>query len=182
MNKISLLLLSLFIGISLVQSQTFVKTVVVTLKGDTLKGEAQINTKKPLQKFEKIIFRDASGIQKNFKPDKVTSYTLDTDYFISLNQDGEPRFYRVLANGAINLYELGFEMQVGNKIEADVEYYLSYPENKRLVEIKKKKFKKQLADWLKENPDIAAKYTDEEFDAEKAAAVINEFNNWKTPH
>jgi hypothetical protein len=32
---------------------------------------------------------------------------------------------------------------------------------------------------LKENPALAAKYGEEEFDAEKATAILNEFNSWK---
>lgn len=160
-------------------AQSFIKAKVVTTKGDTVYGEAQINTKKLMQKYEKVILRDANGIQKIFKADKASAYFLENDQFISLDNDGEPRFYRVLALGAVNLYELGVEMQVGNKIVPELEYYLSYPQNKRLVEVKKKKFKKQIADWLKDNPDIASKYTEEEFDESKATAIIIEFNNWK---
>ena len=58
-------------------------------------------------------------------------------------------------------------------------YCLSYSENKRLGEVKRKKFKKQINECLKENPALAAKYGEEEFDAEKATAILNEFNSWK---
>jgi hypothetical protein len=58
-------------------------------------------------------------------------------------------------------------------------YYLSYSENKRLVEVKRKKFKKQINECLKENPALAAKYGEEEFETEKAIAILNEFNSWK---
>jgi hypothetical protein len=162
-----------------VRGQVFVPATLVTFKHDTLRGEAQISAKKPLMQYEKVIFKDANGIQKNYKADKLISYTLDKDFFIALDNDGEARLYKVLAMGAINLYELGIEMQIGNKLVPDKEYYLSYPENKRLVEVKRKKFKKQISDWLKENPAIAANYDSEEFDAEKAAKVLQEFNIWK---
>jgi hypothetical protein len=172
------LTLLFFVLCALLRAQTFVPATVVTFKKDTLKGEAQINTKKPLMQYEKVIFRDLNGIQKNYKADKLLSYTLENDAYIGLDNDGEPRFYKVLAKGAVNLYELGIEMQIGNKIVPDKEYYLSYPENKRLVEVKRKKFKRQISDWLKENPALADKYDTEEFDAEKAAALINEYNLW----
>lgn len=58
-------------------------------------------------------------------------------------------------------------------------YCLRYSENKRLVEVKRKKFKKQINECLKENPALAAKYGEEEFETEKAIAILNEFNSWK---
>jgi len=173
------------IGIFLISSslmvgaQTFVTAKVVTLTGDTLRGEAQVNAKKPMLAYEKIIFKDAAGIQKIYKADKVVSYMLEGDSYFSMDSDGEPRFYRVLSKGAVNLYELGVEMQIGEKIVTEKAYYLSYSENKRLVEVKRKKFKKQINECLKENPALAAKYVAEEFDAEKAIAILNEFNSWK---
>lgn len=163
----------------MVRSQSFVPATLITYKNDTLRGEAQVNPKKPLQQYDKVIFRDASGAQKNYRAEKLISYTLDKDFYIALDNDGEPRFYRVLAKGAVNLYELGVEMQVGDKIVPEKEYYLAHPDNKKLVVVRRKKFKNQLSDWLKDNPALAERYDSETFDPEKAAILINEFNSWK---
>ena len=163
-------------------AQNFVKAKIITIKGDTLFGEAMVNDKKPMMKFEKVVFKDQTGIQKNYKPEKLLEYYLGEDRFISLDTDGYPRFYKVLASGAINLYELMVEMQVGNKIVPETEYYLSNAGNKKLVGVKSKKFKKQLLDWMGDYQAIAAKYDKEEFDLALAVTLLNEYNTAKLQH
>lgn len=170
----------LLLGISLSAQQIFESAYIVTLKGDTVFGEGKVNSKKPCEAHERICFKDKSGIQKNFKPAKLFGYGINDKHFISLEFDGEPFFYQVLSRGEINFYMLTFESIRMNESTYDIEYFIARPDNKRLVTVKQGKFRKQLSDWMEDNPGILEKYPDEkEFDAGQAAAVISEYNSWK---
>lgn len=166
-------------NLCLSNAQTCVSATVITIKGDTLQGEIVVNDKKPIQKFEKIVFKDKNGTQKNYKPEKVKSYTMGDEQFVSLDTDGYPRFYKLLVTGRICLLEVMVEMQVGKKIESQTEYYLSGSNFKKPVAVKSKRFNKQLADWTKDIPDLAAGYTKEEFDKEQAIEILNKYNSSK---
>jgi hypothetical protein len=180
MKKYRIVLCFLIFTLTGISQATFVKAYVVPLKGDTIKGEAKVNPKKPTEIYDKVTFRDKNGVQKNYKPEKLQAYGLDSAHFISLTHDGEPKFYKVLAKGAINFYTIAFESMNVNEIILENEYYIANPDNKKLVIVKQNKFKKQLADWMKDNQDIAAGYTEEKnFDETRAIAVINEYNAWK---
>jgi hypothetical protein len=167
--------------VSMLGAQTgFEKAYIITTKGDTIRGEAKVNPKKESEAYEKVIFKDANGVQKNYKPGKTKGYGVQDKHFITLNFEGEPRFYRVLTRGDINLYMLAFESMRMNEATYDIEYFLSKPDNKKLVTVKQSKFKKQIADWMEDNPEFLEGYDDEkEFDSEKAISVITQYNNWK---
>lgn len=164
----------------LAQQPTFVKAYVVTDKGDTIRGEAKMNPKKPADLYDKVYFKDANGIQKNYKPGKTSAFGIGDDHFIAMTYDGEPKFYKVLARGPINFYSVAFESMNMNEPVLEQEYFLAAPDNKKLVIVKQGKFKKQLLEWMKDNQEIANGYEDEKkFDEAKAAAVIKEYNSWK---
>jgi len=75
---------------------------------------------------------------------------------------------------------LAFESVRMNEVTYDIEYYLSKPDNKKLVVVKQNKFKKQITDWMKDNPELLNDFEDsKEFDSEKAVALINQYNNGK---
>jgi hypothetical protein len=171
---------SLFVFSFAFPQASFVKAYVVTDKGDTIRGEAKINPKKPTEIYDKVAFKDANGVQKNYKPAKTPAYGLEDANFIALSYDGEPKFYKVLARGPINLYAVAFETMNMNEPVLEQEYFLALPDNKKLVNVKQSKFKKQLLDWMKDNVEIAESYEEEKkFNEENAIAVINKYNEWK---
>lgn len=179
MRIIPTLIFCLFAS-GLFAQQNAIKAYVVTLKGDTVRGEAQMNPKKPLQHYDKLVFKDLNGVQKNYKADKLKSYCLDKEYYIGFTYDGEPKFYHALVRGSVNLYEVKFEFQQGKEVITESEYFLSQPDNKKMIPVKTAKFKKQLADWTKDKPEIAENYPDDkEFDEKAAIASITEYNTWK---
>lgn len=177
----NLMILFLLAGfISMNGQNGFEKAYIVTEKGDTIKGEAKLNPKKEFEVYDRIYFKDENGVQKNYRPGKIAAYGVKDDHFISLAHDGEPKFYKVLTRGAINLYMVVFETMQMNESVFEPEYYIAYPDNKKLVMVKKGKFKKQISEWIKEKPEFAEVYPDEKkFDEEKAIAVISQYNSWK---
>jgi len=180
MKKTLTFLSTLFFFVFTNAQITYVKGYVLPLKGDTIRGEIKMNAKKPTEVFEKVGFKDANGVQKNYKPEKLRAYGIENDHYISLTDGGEPAFFKILAKGHINLYMMMYEAMEMNEILMMPEYYLSLPDNKRLVAVKKNKFKKQMADWMKDNTEFIDAFEEEKiFDIEKATAVITAYNTWK---
>ena|SRR5436190_7500322 len=181
MRKHPLVILLFCLLASKVEAQAgFVKAYIITEKGDTIRGDAKPNPKKEIEAYERIYFKDANGVQKNYRPSKIRGYGINEDHFISLDNDGEPRFYKVLARGAVNLYMIMFEAVNMNEVSMEPEYYLAKSDNKKLVVIKQAKFKKQATDWMKDNMEFLNAYPDDKkFDQEKAIEVINQYNSWK---
>ncbi|MBA3662873.1 MAG: hypothetical protein H0W61_01505 [Bacteroidetes bacterium] len=159
---------------------SFVKGYLINEKGDSLKGEIKLNPKKEHENHLKVFFKDASGTQKNYKPNKVKGYGYKNNHYVSINQDDEPRFYKRLTNGDILLYKSAFEVVNMNASSFDFEYYLFRNGDKKLTEVKQSKFKKQLQEWMSGAAAFASEYQeDKKFNEPSAIEVINKYNDWK---
>src|SRR3954467_4216646 len=79
----------------------FVKGYMLNEKGDTLWGEVKTNPKKEHEVYNKFTFKDAMGAQKNCKPNKVKAYGFSGQHFVSMDSDGEPKYFQALARGEI---------------------------------------------------------------------------------
>lgn len=184
MNKLrSTLLLSaaivFFTGKNFAQI-SFVKGYLISDKGDTLRGEVKINPKKEHDNHNKVFFKDAAGIQKNYKPNKVKGYGYDNNHYVSITQDDEAKFYKRLTNGAIILYKGAFEVANMNAVSYEFDYYLFKEGDKKLTEVKEGKFKKQLQEWMSGSAGFANDFKDEkEFNEASAIEVITKYNEWK---
>lgn len=159
---------------------TFVKGYLINDKGDTLKGEVKINPKKEHELYTKVFFKDESGVQKNYKPNKVKGYGFNSNHFISISQDEEALFYKRLTNGAIILYKTSFETVNMNETIHDHMWYLFKVGDKKITEVREGKFKKQLNEWMKDNQEIANEFKEEkEFNEASAIETIVKYNDWK---
>lgn len=178
--KKSVLTLALLFTFSIAFSQiTFVKGYMINMTGDTLKGEIKMNPKKEFDNYTKVFFKDPSGVQKNYKPDKIKGYGFENKHFIASKLDGEPTFYKVLSQGHIMLYEVKFETLQMNEIAVKNEYYFSKKEDAEYTRIKENKFKKQFGEVMKDNPDILANAgEDKKFEIEKVVEIVNQYNDW----
>jgi hypothetical protein len=172
----SALLLSFCIGFSQI---TLVKGYMINMTGDTLKGEVKMNPKKEFDNFSKVNFKDASGVQKNYKPDKVKGYGFDNKHFIASKLDGEPTFYKVLSKGSLMLFEVMIEVQQMNEISTKTEYYFAKANDAEYTKLKENKFKKQFAEVMKDNPDILVNSDEgKKFEIEKVVEIVNQYNDW----
>lgn len=159
---------------------SMVKGYIVTAKGDTLKGEARINPKKEIDNYYKVSFKDETGIQKIYKPNKILAYGYDNEHFRAMDSQDEKSFYKVLASGGISLFRLDYETMRMNALVVETEYYISVAGDKDLILVKESRFKKQAAELMKDNPDFINTYGDEKkLNCEKAVEVITQYNSWK---
>lgn len=179
-KKNSFMLAILFLASVATAQITFVKGYLVGEKGDTMQGEVKINPKKEHDNYNKVFFKDASGVQKNYKPNKVKAYGYDNNHFVAISHNDEVKFFKRMTNGAIILYKAAFEVVVMNETSFDFEYYLFKEGDKKLTEVKEGKFKKQMMEWMKDNTEFVADYKDEkELNVEAAVEAINKYNAWK---
>lgn len=179
------LLPALFISLTSYTAQaqiTFIKGYLVNEKGDTLRGEVKYNPKKEQDCYNKVFFKDETGAQKNYKPGKkAKAYGFNDQNFVAMEFENEMKFYRVLATGEINLYKMMYEVISMNEPILGGEYFISHKkEETKLTAVKEGKFKKQMTEWMKENPEFIEGYEDEKnLNAENATEVIKKYNAWK---
>lgn len=159
---------------------SFVKGYIVNDKGDTLKGEVKVNPKKEQDNYNKVFFKDASGVQKNYKANKVKAYGFNNRNFVAMTLDEEPKFYEKLTDGAIILYKVAFEVTNMNETSFDFDYFLYKEGDKKLTDVKLGKFKKQLQEWMSGSAEFASDYKDEKkFNEPLAIEIITKYNEWK---
>ena len=184
-NRLFYILLIILITPLIAKSQvTFVKGYMINDKGDTLKGEVKFNPKKEYDCYNKVFFKeDVSGIQKSYKPKKVKGYGFNGQHYVSMEFEGEPKFYRVYASGNINMYRMMYEVILMNKPALGGGFFICKSDEKNLTQVKEAKFKKQLSEWMKDNTEFINTYEDEKtFNIERATEVINQYNTWKAGH
>ena len=165
---------------SMFSQVTFVKGYMLTLKGDSVKGEVKINPKRLSENFTKLFFKDNEGVQKNYKPDKVKGYGYEGKHFIAEKFGDEICFYKVLSKGKVMLYEMVYEEYNVSSTYYKSEYYFSQTGDKEFSRIKQGKFKKQLSDVMKDNPEYIQGITEDEkkFEIEKVIDAFNQYNAW----
>jgi hypothetical protein len=168
------------LGPTVYGQSAYVPAYFVNANGDTVRGEARMNPKKEFDNYYKVTFRDANGQQKTYKPEKIKGFGFHEDHYVTITEDDESLFYKVLARGPITLYKFMYEGTRMNKPFFVPEYYLSVPDRKQLVLVKETKFRKQMEEWMDDDPELLATYNDDnEFDPQKAAMLINQYNAWK---
>jgi hypothetical protein len=168
---------ALFIGRA---QSAFVKGYIISLKGDTIWGEAKVNPKKENDNFEKILFKDTKGQQKSYDSDKILGFGYKDKQYVVMEADGENLFFLILTKGAITMYKQMFPGFRMNKVTWETEYYITDKENPKPLVIKEFKVKKQLSQHMQDNLEFINTYNEEEdFDAEKTLEIITKYNNWK---
>lgn len=170
-------LLSLKLG-----AQTYYeKGYLVNEKGDTLRGEVKLNQKKEFEIYTKVAFRDEKGIQKNHKPEKVSSFGFKDRNFVKMSYGSEDMYYEVICRGEINFYKLVFEAMYANRVELETEYFIQRG-GKKVQPMKASKFKKIMSEWMEDHPEFITAYEEPEakkFDENVAKQVVENYNNWK---
>jgi hypothetical protein len=156
----------------------FVKGYIVNEKGDTLKGEVKINPKKEQDNYSKVFFKEETGTQKSYKPNKVKAYGFDKQHFVVMDYEGELKFYKVLVRGEISLYKMMFEVTNMNAVSYEGEYFITRKDDNKMTSVKEGKFKKQLQEMMSGASGYANEYQDDKkLNEESAITVISKYNN-----
>jgi hypothetical protein len=181
MKKIfSLLAFSLGIVISVQAQLTYKSGYIVLTSGDSVKGDIRINTKKELPMFSKVAVKQGEST-KTYKPEQVKEYGYESTHFISRQIDGEMQFVKVLSFGRVNLYEWQYELQRGNDLVVESEYYIEKNDGvSEMQKAKSGKFKKIVADVMSDNSELVTRVQgdDKKYEVTEMTQVCDEYNAW----
>ena len=171
--------LSVTVSAQSTSSVSYVKGYVITLKGDTVKGEIKINQKKEVEPYSKVSVKTQTGEVKTFKPEKTKLYVADNVTYVSKAFSGEAFFFKVLSKGAITLYELHFEeASVSNANEALIkaEFFMEKSDGGEIVKIKSGKFKKQVGEVMQDNEAIVEGINEKKYTYDNIQELFEDYN------
>lgn len=154
---------------------------VILSSGDSIKGDIRINTKKELPLFQKVALKQGET-SKTYKPEQVKEFGFEGNRFLSRKVDGEQQFLKVISYGHVILYELQFELQRGDQVIVDKEYYteLNDGNGNGPQKLKLNKFKKSVADLMSDDSELVARVQndDKKYEIGDVQSVIEEYNSW----
>lgn len=158
----------------------FENAYIITLKGDTVKGQIKIPKIKKMELFQKISFKDHANKIRLYTPDKINGYGHDNYYYISAFHNNKSCYFKVLSKGKTSLFQTGFEI-VEEGIPSDIIEFCAMEENSdgQFKVLDAKGIKKQLKDLFKSNKPLAQKISEQKeipFNAETLEAYFKEFN------
>lgn len=181
-KHVTLILLLVLGAFSAANAELVWKTgYVIMNNGDTLKGEIKYNTKKELSLFSKVPFRQGEVV-KTYKPDQIKEFSFEETRFLTRTMDKELVFLKLVSEGAINLFEWQFEMQHGEKMVVDSDYYIEKvgSSEKEPQKLKGNKFKKTVSELMTDNTELVARVEadDKKYEFGEMKSVIEEYNVW----
>jgi hypothetical protein len=153
---------------------------IILTTGDSIKGDIRVNTKKELPLFQKVALKQGEST-KTYKPEQVKEYAFDGNRFLSRKVDGEQQFLKVISYGRIILYELQFEMQRGDELIVDKDYYIEKNDGSSTPEkLKFSKFKKNVAELMGDNSELVTRVQgdDKKYEINDVQGVVEEYNSW----
>lgn len=154
---------------------------VILSSGDSIKGDIRVNTKKELPLFQKVALKQGET-SKTYKPEQVKEFGFEGNRFLSRKVDGEQQFLKVISYGHVILYELQFELQRGDQVVVDKDYYteLNDGSGNGPQKLKLNKFKKSVAELMSDNSDLVARVQndDKKYEISDVQSVIEEYNSW----
>ncbi|MBI3518821.1 MAG: hypothetical protein HY062_05635 [Bacteroidetes bacterium] len=161
-------------------ADVFENAYVVTLKGDTIKGQLKMPKTKKIELYQKINFKDPSNKVRLYTPDKIKGYGYDNYYYISAFHNNRSCYFKVLSQGKVSLYQTVFEVTedgVANEIH---EFCVMEEKGDGQFKIVDEKgLKKQLKDLFKSNKSLVQKINDQKeitFNEQTLESYFKEFN------
>lgn len=158
----------------------FEEAYVVTLKGDTLRGQIKMPPVKKLELYQKISFKDKTNKIKPYTSDRIKGYGYNNYYYISAFHNNKSCFFKVLSIGQLSLFMTKFEvLDEGETHEVHEYCYMLEKGDGQFKILEAKGLKKQLKDLFKSNKTLAQKINDQKeipFNEETLEAYFKEFN------
>lgn len=156
----------------------YLKGYVVLISGDTVNGEIRNNPSIEYENYRKIRFREAKGKKiMSYTPTTIKSFKLDNSIFISRNFEDEEVFIKCVLTGTFNLYEAQVEVMQNTGIVLEKSYLFENAQEKILIEINDRKFKKQMSELFSDNQEIVQKIEDKAFTYKNVVDLFDAYNN-----
>jgi len=178
---------STFCFISWGQETGYAEGYIVTVAGDTLTGLVKNKNATPYRVLIDIKFkRDEKSKVETFSPDRLKGFRIGMKQYVpkdvKLNFGVEKLFVEVIVDGHLSYYALEYTgFGAGNISEYVIlekineKSQLVYDE--RSVAIN---FKKKMAEYLKDAPEIVAKLNNGTYTRKNVEAIVKEYNTLKS--
>ena len=178
---------STFCFISWGQETGYAEGYIVTVAGDTLTGLVKNKNATPYRVLIDIKFkRDEKSKVETFSPDRLKGFRIGMKQYVpkdvKLNFGVEKLFVEVIVDGHLSYYALEYTgFGAGNISEyvilekVNEKSQLVYDE--RSVAIN---FKKKMAEYLKDAPEIVAKLNNGTYTRKHVEAIVKEYNTLKS--
>jgi hypothetical protein len=181
-KKLVLILVLAVSGASVAHAELVWKNgYVILTNGDSVKGDIKVNTKKELTLFQKVTMKITETSTKTYKPEQVAEYGFEESKFLARKVDGEMQFMKVLASGRVNLFEWQYELQRGNELVVEKEYFIEKNDGAgKLEKAKPAKFKKTVAELMADHTDLVARIQNEDkkYEIAQMQSIVEEYNTW----
>ena len=168
-------------------AQVFVKGYYVNVKGDTVKGQVQVNPDDETDIYKQFAFlAPKTKKAKIFNAaSHVKAYGIEDRNFIMIEYAGEKLFVERLAPGRLRFYEERFHGKIDGNPSIESAYFIrdtrAEGEDKDLEEISKistKFYKKNLKPYMKDQLMIWSDLDKYTFNEQALLNAINEFNSY----
>lgn len=156
----------------------------VNTKGDTLKGQVQVNPENPTDFYKQFAFK----LQREKKPkiytaQRVAAYGFDGRNFVMLELKGEKIFVERLVTGRLRFYEFQFNGKVNGEPAIESEYFVKDTGSEELELREPKKlsrtfYKQGLKPYLKDQAMLWTDLDKFSFDKNKVVKTLKEFNQF----
>jgi hypothetical protein len=139
---------------------------IVTMKGDTLKGDVKIITYDRLDRLQ----LGMNNKKTMFSALQIKSILKNGEYYRSVQIDNSIQFMKILKDGYLSL--LAF--RVNNLTTYDGRYLAK--KDGTGTEVPNLGFKKNLSTYLKDCPDVAKAITEDKFKRSEVEKIVDEYN------
>lgn len=189
--RISTILLLMLIGVSIkaqlkkpTMAPIFEKGYYVNFKGDTVRGNIQVNPPYETEFYRHFYFKaNRGGKPKLMDTQKVKAYGFSERHFVRIENDGRKEFAERLVYGRLRFFESRYPSDMNDPLNAESEFFVrdagADDQEAELREIKRinpRFYKKGLKPYMKDQPMIWSDLDKFNFDKKVVTEAIKEFN------
>jgi len=161
----------------------------VGAKNDTVRGEIQTNPEDETSLYKVFSFKPAnSGKLMPVSTKKAKAYGFEDKHFVRITDDEGDKYLERLAEGRLNFYKLRYNGKVDGMPGIETQYYMQDTRAegaqaglKEISKISTKFYKRDLKDYMKDQPMIWSDLDKFTFDERAVTNAINEFNKYYMP-
>lgn len=162
------------------------KGYYVNFKGDTIRGQIQINPPFETEFYRHFYFKvKKTGKPKLMDAQKVRSYGFANRNFVRIDNKGRKEFVERLVSGRLRFYESRYPANLDDPLDVETEFFVkdtgADDNDSELREIKKiypKFYKKNLKPYMKDQLMIWADLDKYTFNKQTLIKAISEFNKY----
>jgi hypothetical protein len=163
----------------------FADAYYVSSRGDTVKGELQINPEKETEFYRQFAFRSkGSKKPRLIGCQKAMAYGFGDRNFIRREVEGSMQFLERLVSGRLTLYEYCYPGEENGNPAIRSSYFIEDKSNEQgsgqqqMTRISRKFYKRSLKPYLNEHPSIWNRLDKFHFSETDLVAAISEFNGY----